>query len=260
MKTILKTGDILSGQSRANSVLRCVTTMSINKKQISKLLSYMTTFDGGVYQYGKAKNAQFIMNMREENLDYMEWVKSVLENITGVRLTERKDYNVDGCKRAPQLRLESQRHPFLTKLRERIYIDNHKVIDPHMLKMMDAEALAIIFMCDGHSSLDTRFKNTHCKITLETKGFSYSDNLALSKSIYEATNIRTNVQRSGKYYLLYVKTKDHKLFVETVMPHILPSFMYKLERIAPASSLKQGDEIVWPSVKAEEEGRDDPSL
>jgi len=236
--------------------------MSIDKKQLSKLLSYMTTFGGGVYWPHKRKetskvNCKFIMNMRQENLDYVLWVASVLKEVTGVRIIDRKDYNVDGCTRKEQVRLESRRHPYFTKLRERIYIDNHKVLDPHMLKMMDAEALAIIFMTDGSSSLDTRFKNPHCKITLETKGFSYADNLALSKAIYTATGIRTNVQRRGKYYMLYVKTKDHKLFVDTVSPYMLDSFLYKLERIAPA--LQDGD-IVCTDTKVSEIDRDDQSL
>ena len=206
-----------------------------------KLLSYVATFDGGIYRVKKGKgkgavNCQFIMNMRESNLDYVEWVASVIREITGVRITSRKDYNKDGHKRSPQVRLESNRHPLLTRLHERIYMDGHKVIDPHMLKMMDAEALAIIFMADGSTYLDTRFRKPHAKITLETKGFSYADNMALSKAIYKATGIRTNVHRSGTYYLLYVKAADHALFVETVKPYIFPSFLYKLERIAPALS------------------------
>jgi hypothetical protein len=212
--------------------------MNIDPKQLNKLVSYMATFDGGIYYPHKKKddsvvNCQFIMQMREENKDYLLWVKSVLENITSVRLTERTDYNTDGYNRKPQLRIESNRHPYFTKIRERIYIDNHKVIDPHMLKQMDAESLAIIFMCDGGTSLDARHKNLHAKIDLHTKGFSYADNLSLSKAIYEATGIITNVHRHSKYYYLNVATKSQKTFYETVKPFVLSSFDYKFGRIAP---------------------------
>jgi len=212
--------------------------MNIDPKQLTKLTSYMATFDGGVYvpykRYEHSKvNCQFIMQMRKENEDYLLWVKSVLENVTSVRITERPDYNTDGYSRAPQLRLESNRHPYFTKLRERIYIDNHKVIDPHMLKLMDGEALAIIFMCDGGTSLDTRHKNPHAKIDLHTKGFSYADNMSLSKAIYDSTGVITRVNRHGKYYYLNVATKSHKDFYEVVKPHMVKSFDYKFERIAP---------------------------
>lgn len=214
----------------------------------------MSTFDGGLYRRNEKSNAQFIMNMRKENLDYVEWVKSVLENITGTRLVERKNYNSDGCKRAPQIRLESNRHPQLTSLHDRIYIDKKKVIDPHMLKLMDAEALAIIFMADGGTSLDTRFKNPHGKIELHTKGFSYADNAALSAAIYKNTGVRTNVRKHGKYFYLGVKTADLQLFVNTVKPYVCKSFLYKIERLAP---VLQDDEIVCTAQECVEVTRDE---
>jgi len=212
--------------------------MNIDPKQLSKLVNYMATFDGGVYAPHKRKpnskvNCSFVMNMREENEDYVMWVKETLEHITGVNIYSRKDCNTDGCARKPQLRLESNRHPYFTKVRERIYIDNHKVIDPHTLKLMDAEALAIIFMCDGGTSLDTRSKNPHASIALHTKGFSHPENMALSKAIYDKTGVITNVNRHGKYYFLNVPVKSQQLFYETVKPHVLASFDYKFERIAP---------------------------
>ena len=50
--------------------------MNIDPKQLKKLVSYMATFDGGIYKGQGRKsdsktNAQFIMNMREENKDYL---------------------------------------------------------------------------------------------------------------------------------------------------------------------------------------------
>ena len=215
--------------------------MNIDPKQLNKLVSYMATFDGGVYYPHKRKedsvvNCQFIMQMRKENEDYLLWVKETLENITSVRLTERPDYNTDGYFRQPQLRIETNRHPYFTKMRERLYVDNHKVIDPHMLKQMDAEALAIIFMCDGGVSLDSRNKKPHARICLHTKGFSYADNMFLSKAIHDATGVITTVNHQGKYYYLNVATKTHKLFYETVKPYVKPSFDYKFGRIAPVIS------------------------
>ena len=205
----------------------------------TKLLYYMTTFDGGVYPSGKGH--MFIMNMLARNRDYLEWVQQTIEQFTSVSIRERKDYNTDGCVRQPQLRLESRVHPVFSKIRERVYIDGHKVIDPHMLTMMDAEALAIIFMADGGSYLEKRTKKPTAYFSLNTKGFSYADNQALSKAIYEKTGIRSNTHRHNSYYYLGVPQKDSQLFYDTVTPFVLPSFQYKLERVAPAL---QGDDIV----------------
>lgn len=238
--------------------------MSISdKKQLVKLISYMATFDGGLYvrspkdRPNNRVNAQFIMNMRKENLDYVEWVADTVRNLTGVIVEDRPDYNTDGYNRSPQVRLYSRRHPELTRIRNRIYTpDNKKVIDPHMLKMMDAEALAIIFMADGGSSLDIRWKRPYAEISLNTKGFSYHDNMALSKAIYDKLDIRTSINRHRNYYYLRVKSKDIRKFVDTVEPYVLPSFRYKLERLAPAL---QGDDIVCTSQKCEESGGNDPA-
>lgn len=198
----------------------------------TKLLYYFTTFDGGVYPV--KKSFKFITNMRAENRDYLEWIKKTIEEFTSASIVERKDYNTDGYNRQPQLRLESRTHPIFQKIRQRVYIDNHKVIDPHMLTMMDAEALAIIFMADGGSKLETRTKKPTAYFSLSTKGFSYADNMALSKAIYERTGIKSNVTRHNSYWYLSIPQKDSKLFYETIAPFILPSFQYKLERIAPA--------------------------
>lgn len=217
--------------------------MSEDKKQITKLVSFMATFDGGLYRrknrHGNLNNAQFIMNMRKKNLDYIKWVEAVLLKVTGVTINDRIDYNTDGYNREQQVRLESKCHPFLTTIHERLYIDGKKVIDPHMLKMMDAECLAIIFMADG-SVTERGYVN------LNTKGFSYADNLILGKAIFEACGICTNINRNGQYYYLRVPVKDSGKFFETVFPYVTKSFYYKLERLTPRY---EGGEIVWPTKK-----------
>lgn len=210
----------------------------IDKKELVKKISYMATFDGGLYKRGK--NASFIMNMRKENLDYVLWVKKTLDEITSSIISDRPDYNTDGCIRSEQIRLYSKVHPFFTTIHNRVYIDNHKVIDPHMLTLMDEESLAIIFMADGSASM----KNG---IRLHTKGFSYADNMALSNSIYKKLGLRTNINRHNKYFELRLKSADIGKFVDTVKEYICPSFRYKLECVAPHSTV--GGDIVWPVWK-----------
>lgn len=204
----------------------------------------MSTFDGGLYVTGKCVNAKFIMNMQKQNIDYVNWVKSTLENITGVNIRDNKDYNTDGCIRSATVRLESKVHPELTRIRDRIYIDGHKVIDPHMLKLMDAEALAIVFMADGCTRLNTRHKNPHGSVELFTCGYSYADNMSLSKTIYDKLNIASNVRKHGKYWKLAIPTKDVVKFARTVEPYVCNSFLYKIERLAPFLELREGGDIV----------------
>lgn len=200
--------------------------MSINEKQLSKLLYYFSSFDGGVYPSGK--ECRFVLNMREENMDYVNWVKETIESFTSTHIHQV----IQRGNRSPLVCLTSKSHPKFSTIRDRLYLpDGKKVIDPHQLTLMDAEALSIIFMADGGTNMD---KGKYPEIKLHTKGYSYFDNLALSKAIYEKTGVRTTVNKHNQYFFLRVKTADVKLFVETVRPYTLPSFSYKLERLAPA--------------------------
>ena len=217
----------------------------LNKKDLTKLISFMATFDGGIYRRYAKGNASFKLNMLKENLDYVERVGDVLSQLTGVTIVDRKLSNNDGCNRKPQVALSSRVHPFLTTLHERMYTpDGKKVLDLHMLKMLDAETLAIIFMCDGGSRVHTSAGSSvgSPDITLNTKGFSESDNLSLSKAIYEKFGIRSKVNRQNQFRYLRVSSKDAQMFCDTVAPYMAPSFKYKLERLAPTIELD--DDIV----------------
>lgn len=219
--------------------------MSMNEKRLSKLLYYFTSFDGGVYYSGK--NCRYVMNMRKDNLDYIEWVEKTLNEFVG---TSKHDVIQRG-ERKPLVSLISKTHPKLTKIRERLYsADGKKFLDPHQLTLLDEEALAIIFMADGGTHMD---KGKYPEIKLHTKGYSYFDNLALSKAIYDKLGIRTTVNRHNQYYFLRVKTQDVNKFIECVKPFVLKSFSYKLERLAP----EMGGDIVCASQECEEVSRND---
>ena len=199
-------------------------------KELMKRLYYFSTFDGGLYKTGKCINARFIMNMRRENLDYVLQVQQALEELgVGTRLDERVDYNTDGFVRSKQVRLESKVHPVLTKIWDRIYIDGKKVIDPHMLTLMDEEALAIMFMADGNRYVDKRCNATPT-YRIFTAGFSYGDNWLLKKTIKEKLNLEFNVRKHGKYWILSLRAKDSNSFEELISPHVFESFNYKLGR------------------------------
>jgi len=219
--------------------------MSINEKQLSKLLYYFSSFDGGVYPSGK--ECRYVMNMRKENLDYVEWVKTTIESFTSAACHDV----IQRGNRSPLVCLTSKSHPKFSTIRERLYTpDGKKVLDPHQLTLLDAEALAIIFMADGGTNLD---KGKYPEIKLHTKGYSYFDNLALSKAIYDVTGIRTTVNKHNQYFFLRVKTADLQLFVNTVSPYILPSFSYKLLRLAP----EMGGDIVCSAWEHAETSRND---
>lgn len=222
--------------------------MSIkDKKELVKLVSYFTMGDGGVYKQSPKSNASFIMNMRKLNLDYIEWVADVLSNITGVQYKEVPDYNTDGYNRAPLIRLWTQVHPFFNKIHDRVYTGKYKGIDPHALKLLDWEALAILYMCDGGLYVDKPNKkkglvNPSYNVNLHMKRLSYGDLFILKKALKEKLDLEWNICKHNKYFFLRMRCKDVDKFMEGVLPYMKPSFYYKLVRQAPLNT--KDDEIV----------------
>lgn len=197
-----------------------------DKKELVKLVSFMTMGDGGVYKNGK--HYSFVQNMIKKNEDYVMLCKDILENITTVRITEvQKEGN-----RQLQLRLETKSHPFFDNMRERIYIDKYKSIDNHALKLLDYEALSFLYMSDGSFVKDFRpeigMKNISYKVTLNLKRLSYGDLFILKKALKKYLDLDWNINKNGKYFYLALRAKDVYKFMENIKPFITNSFMYKI--------------------------------
>lgn len=204
--------------------------MSKDLKHLIKRLWYFSAFDGGLYRQNKAGNAYFAMNMVSEHLDYINKVKEVFDDLNiGFTISDRKDYNTDSHIRKPQIRAQSARHPKLQTIWERMYLEGRKVIDPHMLTLLDEEALAIVFMADGSRYVDKRC-NASAKYTLNIKGYSYGDQWLFKKALKEKLDLEFNINRQNNYYYLVLRAKDVAKFESLIEDHILPSFKYKLGR------------------------------
>lgn len=200
-----------------------------DNKELMKLCSFIVMGDGGLYKNKNCKNYKFIMNMKAENLDYIEYCKDILDNISSAKIYNRKDYNNDGYNRSEQLRIVSKTHPFLTKIHDRIYTGNYKGLDPHAFKLFDWECLAILFMCDGCSTI----KKGYVDVTLNLKRLSYGDQLFLKKALKDKMNLEWNINRQNKYYYLRLRSKDINSFYNGIKPYILPSFSYKILNVEP---------------------------
>jgi hypothetical protein len=212
-----------------------VTTMITDKKQLIKLLSFFVMGDGGVYRKspGPKANCFFCMNMKAENKDYIDWVVDVISNVTSVSCKERKMSNRDGFTRKPQFTVTSKSHPIFTKIREQVYTENYKGISSHYLKLIDGEALAILYMCDGNLFIEKpgrvpRLLNDSYNVTLNLKRLSEGDLILLKKILKVKFNLDFNILKQGKYRYLRLRCKDVLAFMHLVSPYILPSFRYKL--------------------------------
>lgn len=230
--------------------MECVTTMTskIDKKQLMKLISFMTMADGGIYRRnrsGKLETPYFMMNMLTKNKDYIEFVQETLNHVTTTSLTDVEN----PCKN-PQMCLRTKHHPYFEAIWERIYIEGYKGLDIHAFKLLDWESLAILYMCDGSLSTYQRDSKEYYHITVNMKRLSYGDQLFMKKAFKDTFDIEFNINQgktNGKtYYYLRLRTKDVKTFMNGIRPHVLPSFHYKLltydvEQVAPETIILDDD-------------------
>lgn len=197
-----------------------------DKKELTKLVSFMIMGDGGVYKNGK--HCYFIMNMIAKNDDYILLCRDILENITSTRISEL----IIREGRQPLLRLETRTHPFFSILRDRIYTEKYKGIDPHALKLLDYEALSFLYMSDGSLKKDFRpeigMVNPSYEVTLNLKRLSYGDLFILKRALKDKLDLEWNINKNGKYYYLRLRRKDFNKFMKGISPWITDSFKYKI--------------------------------
>jgi hypothetical protein len=204
-------------------------------KDLMKRLSFMTMGDGGVYDTHGNGRFKFIMNMVEDNEDYVQLCAKYLSEVTSVKI---KKVQKEGNRR-PQLRLETAVHPVFGQLRQRIYCDKYKSLDWHAMKALDWEAMSFLYMSDGSLQKYLRpeigMVNPSYKLTLNLKRLCYADLLELKRAIRDVLGVEFNINKQhskttgNTYYYLTLRTKDVRKFVENIKPYICESFKYKVE-------------------------------
>lgn len=194
-------------------------------KQLVKLVSFLAMSDGSIHKNGDTKNNVFSISQVEGHEDFLVWVEGVLSNITSSSkyLTKRP------APRKNIWKLQTKSHPFFNALRDRIYTDSYKGLDPHALKLLDWEALAILYMCDGCLGHNSK-KPGNYTTTLNLCRLSYGDLLLLKKALRDTLGLEWNVVKTGrKYWTLRLRAKDLDKFVCGIEPYMLDSFSHKLK-------------------------------
>ncbi len=194
----------------------------MDKKELVKKMAFLCMSDAGLIMHKGCVNASFSLSMCVENKDMSEYAIELLKEVgVGFRYSENEKY----------FRLTSKTHPFLTTLWERIYQDGRRVPSPHDFKLLDWEAVAIMYMCDGNIQVAGRRwypMINMCK-------WSYAELCWVKQQFKKYLDLDINIYKCGKYYRVGVPAHHCDYFFENVKPYMLKSFYYKLasEREAP---------------------------
>lgn len=192
--------------------------------QLSKFLTWSVTGDGCVTYSTNNKNAHYSISRLEKHEDYLNYIKNKFNNLqdckTLIESYTRKDNN------KTLLSLRTSSHPLFTRVRERKYIKNHRVIDPHQLTFLDWEAAAILYMDDG--SLCTNTKGATI-VRVSTCSYSYAEQESLRKAFIEKLGIIFNINSAGKgLYQLNLAKKSFDDWFNGIQSFVVDSYKYKL--------------------------------
>lgn len=207
----------------------------MDNKELLKYVVAFTYGDGHLAYHGK--ECRFEATCIIDNLDYINWRKSILENIAPVVIYDNSDKRED-FNRKPLIKTTTRCHPIYTKIHDRLYLNNRKTFDPHYLKLFDWETMAIFYMDDGSFVIskdhykDKTYRTNH--ITLATNCFTYAENLLLKETIKKNLEIEFNIHKHsfsknlGQTHILVLANSSHIRFLENIKNYILPSFQYKI--------------------------------
>lgn len=203
----------------------------MNKKELLKYIVAFTIGDGFLSRVTKNTNSHYVCEQREDRKEFLDFQKKVLSNISNV--TEFTDKRPN--KKNKTVGIRTSVHELFTKVRSRLYNNNGKrILDPHYLKLIDEEALALIYMADGYTRIIERKSGyRYVRVKISTHSYSYYDNVAFKNYIEEKFDIKFKVQmekdkryNSIYYYLLASKEEAIK-FLKLTDPYKLKCFEYK---------------------------------
>ncbi len=208
--------------------------------QLSKFLTWSISGDGYVGYSSHNKNAHYSIQRSPEHKDYLEVIANKFIGLQDCNVRIDEYTRKDNGKTVLDLRTNS--HPIFSRIRERQYILNHKVIDPHQLTMLDWEAAAFLFMDDG----STCYNNKGSMIVrLSTCHFSYGDNELLRKAFIEKLGMIWNINRNGNLWQLNLAKQSKDEWFDKIYPFIVNSYQYKLPEFSQKETSRTDDDLVY---------------
>lgn len=220
---------------------------TVDKKLIFKYVYAFTFGDGCLEKPSAGQNSRLRIEHVSRNLDYCEWKHSKISEITNVSLTTyfRED------KQQEFTRVISARHPLYTQVRERLYLNNVKTIDPHIEAFLDWEFLAIVYQDDGVLSFN---QNGYPQVLLCTENYTWAEQKMFRDWLAKHFGLHWEVVRKtgskAHGYRLRLKGKQIPEFFAGIAPYISESFKYKIRSFVREAPEKDED-TVRSSMKVE---------
>jgi hypothetical protein len=198
--------------------------------RITRIITASVLGDGGLCIGKGMKNARYNTAKVIGHLDYVDWLRNVVELITPTKTYNRssKPYNIYGIIGVSKGydALQSKSHQLFTEIHEACYKNRKKVV-PETLEL-DAETVAMLLMDDG-----TRH-NGDGYVKICVNGFDLASVEILHEQFVEVTGLSwviakaTALKNGDQAYELRLPRRHVEKLAIMLKPYTFPSFYYKL--------------------------------
>lgn len=136
-------------------------------------------------------------------------------------------------------RVYSHQHPINHTAHKYLYNSGRKAIDKHLLRILDVESFAYLFLDDGGPStaiynLDKTLKRIYerrfaTRYSIATQSFTYAENILLVEWMKEKLNLAGHVyQERNGHCLIYVRgIENMNLLRALILPYATEDMLYK---------------------------------
>lgn len=171
------------------------------------------------------------LSITSTDKSYLEWKSKILRYLTKTTTIETV-YGSSHPTWKTLYKTTSMQHPTYTTLRMRMYHNDGRTIDTHIMKSLTPLGILFWYLDDGS------YEEKKTTMAIYSNAYSYSDNMLMAKCLNDNFGLRFNVyqkfsKREGKRYShLHLAAKDRlKFYEEIIEPFIgdIPSsMMYKI--------------------------------
>ena len=214
--------------------------MKINMMQLSKFISWSVCGDGYVGYATHNKNAHYSISRDPAHKDYLEVVAQKFDGLQDCKVVFDDYIRKDNDKWVNEVRTTS--HPVFTRIRERQYQNNRRVIDPHQLTFLDWEAAAFLYMDDGSLCYNNQGSQI---VRLSTCAYTYFEQEALRKAFIEKLGIIWNINKNGKTWQLNLAKQSKEKWFDGISKYIVGSYKYKLPEFLQKETSRTDDDLVY---------------
>lgn len=205
-------------------------------KQDRGILYGMSLGDGCISKQATNANYALAIGHGPKQQEYIQHKADKLLSIFGGKVVNVGSYDVYNKgvgKTYTNLQLRKL-HPYFNQMHRNLYPKGKKVITRKVLDFLTDEGLAYWFMDDGCGSVMKHKKGYFCGCNIRIATyFSLEEALITNQWFQDRYKITASFdvdKRNGKVSLRFT-TLASKVFAQIVLPYLLPSMRYKVDKV-----------------------------